>query len=77
MLGLFDCILTEAPEYEQNDIVSFPLNTILDWPMGTPAGLAMLTNPKINAQFKKMFDVWANFLGSPASTTVLSTESDG
>ncbi|KAF5314220.1 hypothetical protein D9758_018176 [Tetrapyrgos nigripes] len=46
MLSLFDCILTEAPEYEDNDLVGFPINAILDWPMGTPAGLAGFMNPK-------------------------------
>ena len=48
MLCLFDLILTKAPEWENNDLVGFPINAILDWPMGTPAGYSMFTNSKVN-----------------------------
>jgi phosphatidylserine decarboxylase len=34
-------------------------------------------NPKVNAQFKNMFDVWTSFLTSPESRYVLTTENDG
>ncbi len=61
MLTLFNKILTEAPAFEETayevDLVGFPINAILDWPMGTPAGFTTFVNPKVNAQFKKMFDV--------------------
>jgi phosphatidylserine decarboxylase len=77
MLWLFDQILTEAPQYEQDDLVGFPINAILDWPMGTAGGLTVFVNPKVNAQFKKMFDVWASFLTSPASRYVLTSANDG
>ncbi|TFK39637.1 phosphatidylserine decarboxylase-like protein [Crucibulum laeve] len=77
MLSLFDLILSETPCFENNDLVGFPINAILDWPMGTPAGFSMFTNSRVNAQFKKMFDVWATFLSSPASCYVLTTKDDG
>ncbi|KAK0201285.1 Phophatidylserine decarboxylase-domain-containing protein [Desarmillaria ectypa] len=39
MLGLFNQILTEAPNFDESDyevgLVGFPINAILDWPMGT------------------------------------------
>ena len=77
MLTLFNKIITEAPDYEPNDLVGFPINAILDWPMGTPAGFTTFTNHQVNAQFKKMFDVWASFLTSPESRYVLTTENNG
>ena len=42
MLALFSEIIGEAPDYEQNDLVRFPINTILDWPMGTTGGRGVL-----------------------------------
>lgn len=72
MLGLFDLIIQKAPEYEQSDLVGFPINAILDWPMGTDAGIATFMIPTVNAMFLKMFNVWSAFLTSPASRSVLT-----
>ncbi|KAF8598699.1 phosphatidylserine decarboxylase-like protein [Ceratobasidium sp. AG-I] len=77
MLQAFDIIITKAPGYEHNDLVGFPINAILDWPMGTEGGLATFLIPTVNAQFKAMFDVWAKFLTSPASCSVLTTDTGG
>ncbi|KAK0209834.1 phosphatidylserine decarboxylase-like protein [Armillaria fumosa] len=77
MLTLFK-VLTEAPGFEESEyevtLVGFPINAILDWPMGTPAGFTAFINPKVNAQFKKMFGVWASFLTSTESRYVLTTD---
>ncbi|KAI9068100.1 hypothetical protein FKP32DRAFT_1672501 [Trametes sanguinea] len=72
MLRLFNHIIGTAPAYEDDDLVGFPINAILDWPMGTPAGMAMFSRPDVNEHFHKMFDVWAAFLSSEASTDVLN-----
>ncbi|KAG7092815.1 hypothetical protein E1B28_009131 [Marasmius oreades] len=77
MLSLFNLIIGEAPDFEQNNLVGFPINAILDWPMGTPAGLAAFMKPEVNVMFKKMFDVWAQFLTSNESCYVLSTADNG
>ncbi|KAK0472996.1 phosphatidylserine decarboxylase-like protein [Armillaria novae-zelandiae] len=81
MLALFNKILTEAPAFEESEydvgLVSFPINAILDWPMGTPAGFAMFMDPRVNAQFKKMFNVWASFLTSLESRYILTTDKTG
>lgn len=77
MLHAFDIIITQAPAYEHKDLVGFPINAILDWPMGTEGGLATFLIPKVNAQFKAMFDVWAQFLTSPASCSVLTPDYGG
>jgi len=39
MLTLINAVLTQAPEYNATALVGVPLNAILDWAMGTPAGL--------------------------------------
>ncbi|KAK1217177.1 hypothetical protein PQX77_020185 [Marasmius sp. AFHP31] len=77
MLRLFNYIITTAPKYEKSALLGFPINAILDWPMGTPAGLAMFCDPRVNEMFKKMFDVWSNFLVSPDSCYVLTSDDDG
>ena len=71
MLRLFNHIISDAPHYEDNDLVGFPINAILDWPMGTPAGLAMFTDQRVNAQFRQMFYAWSTYLVSPESRSVL------
>ncbi|KAI0750857.1 Phophatidylserine decarboxylase-domain-containing protein [Daedaleopsis nitida] len=71
MLELFDDILQTAPEYEDNALIGFPINAILDWPMGTEAGYRMFTTEKVNAMFKELFDKWVKFLEDPKSCYVL------
>ncbi|KAG8704029.1 hypothetical protein FRC08_002488 [Ceratobasidium sp. 394] len=77
MLKAFDHIIRHAPDFEDNVAVGTPINAILDWPMGTEAGLKLFLDPRLNAQFKKMFDVWAEYLSSPDSREVLTTEPNG
>lgn len=75
MLQCFNEIMTTAPEYEKDTgLIGFPLNAIIDWPMGTPSGFAAFLNDKVNAQVRKMLNAWAEFLGSSESTYVLSTD---
>ncbi|KAG9084372.1 hypothetical protein FRC06_004105 [Ceratobasidium sp. 370] len=77
MLKVFDHIIRHAPDFEGNGAVRTPINAILDWPMGTEAGLKLFLNPQVNAQFRRTFDVWAAYLWSPDSRKVLTTEPNG
>ncbi|KAL0566268.1 hypothetical protein V5O48_015745 [Marasmius crinis-equi] len=77
MLGLFNHIITCAPEWEDNHMVGFPIDTILNWPMNTPAGQVVFSDSRVNAHLKKMFDVWAEFLSSKESTYVLTKDDGG
>jgi phosphatidylserine decarboxylase len=72
MLALINEVLTYAPEYDTTALVGAPLNAILDWAMGTPAGFAAFRNDAINAMFKKVLDVWCEFLSGPDSRYVLN-----
>ena len=77
MLSLINAIMTTAPEFNKTGLVGFPINAILDWPMGTPGGFAAFLNDKVNAQFKKILNEWAKFLSSEKSCYVLSMEKNG
>lgn len=72
MLKLINQILTQAPEFNKTDLVGFPINAIVNWAMGTPAGAAAFLNPKVNRQVKKVLAQWAVFLNSPDSLAVLN-----
>ncbi|KAG7100140.1 hypothetical protein E1B28_001920 [Marasmius oreades] len=77
MLSLFDHILNCSPEWEDNSMVCYPMQAILDWPLHTTAGQAVFSNPLVNAQFKKVFNVWAEYLSSCDSTYVLTKDDNG
>jgi phosphatidylserine decarboxylase len=72
MLKLLNTIIFHAPEFEQTGLVGCPINAILDWSMGTAAGMAAFLNARVNAQLKKVLNAWAGFLGSPDSADVLN-----
>ncbi|KAG0633777.1 Phophatidylserine decarboxylase-domain-containing protein [Tuber brumale] len=68
MLACFNEIMASAPEYRKGlGLAGFPINAIINWPMGTPSGAAAFLNEKVNAQVGKMLKEWAKFLGSPES----------
>ncbi|KAL4728115.1 hypothetical protein ACLX1H_004850 [Fusarium chlamydosporum] len=48
-------------------LIGFPINAVLDWPMGTMAGYEFWLIPAINASFKVVLNTWGTFLKSPAS----------
>ncbi|CAE6374364.1 unnamed protein product [Rhizoctonia solani] len=77
MFRAFNYIITHSLPHEDHAFVGFPINAILNWPMGTESGLEVFLMPAVNAQFKKMFDVWAEFLSTPASCQFLTTEDNG
>jgi len=74
MLQVLNRILTQAPEFSQTGLVGFPINAILNWAMGTPAGAAAFLDDRVNAQLKKILNRWAVFLRSPDSRTVLNDD---
>ncbi|KEP48785.1 phosphatidylserine decarboxylase [Rhizoctonia solani 123E] len=73
----FNYIISHAFPYHRGQVISVPINAILDWPMGTEAGLSTFLLPEVNQHFKAMFDDWAKFLQSPASLTYLTSEENG
>jgi phosphatidylserine decarboxylase len=74
MLELLNEIVTSGSEYNTTELVGFPINAILNWPMATTAGFAAFLNDKVNAQFKKILNEWARFLASKDSLAVLNDD---
>jgi phosphatidylserine decarboxylase len=79
-LLLLNAIMLTAPEaYQQghcnslkpSGLIGFPINALLDWPMGTSFGHDVFSNALINQQFKKILNHWSNFLASKESRYVL------
>src|SRR6266404_2342087 len=44
MLARLNCVIKQAPIWHDGDFVAFPINAMLEWPMGTAAGFQTLTN---------------------------------
>ena len=77
---MFDCIntiLTEGPQWYTSDdvdamgLIGFPINAILDWPMGTRSGYDFFTRADVNAHWQAVLKKWQIFLSSPASVQCL------
>jgi phosphatidylserine decarboxylase len=77
MLRIINYVLTTAPEFNNTEMVGFPINAILDYPMYTSAGQAAFLNSKVNAMLKKILRVWTDFLNSDKSCYVLNENANG
>ena len=77
MLVVINHVLTTAPTYDTTDLVGFPINAILDYPMITPAGLAAFLAPEVNDMLRRVLAVWTKFLDSRASRYVLNDSPTG
>lgn len=81
MLQLLNHLLTTAPSWSDKShtvgLVGLPINALLTWPMGTTSGFAIFLDPKMNAMLKRVLNVWAQYLKSPASAEVLNTGPSG
>jgi phosphatidylserine decarboxylase len=77
MLEVLNHVLTRAPEYNRTYMIGCPINAILDYPMITPAGLAAFADERVNAMFRRYFQVWSEFLSSEKSCYVLNDSPRG
>ena len=77
---MFECIniiLNEGPQWYRSDnpdimgLIGFPINAILDWPMGTISGYQCFTTQSVNVHWKAVLDRWTSFLTSRQSLSVL------
>ena len=77
MLCLINKAMDRAPLYDETDLVGFPINSLLNWTMGVPAGFQVYRNDKVNAVFRKILDEYGSYLNSPASLSVFTDSPDG
>ena len=81
MLGLTNHIIRRGPTWteiaDKVGLIGFPLNVVLDWPMGTISGYHFFKNQEVNRKFKAILDRWSVFLQSERSTEVLRASRRG
>ncbi|KAL9103266.1 MAG: hypothetical protein Q9163_001688 [Psora crenata] len=81
MLMLINDIMDSAPQWstiaDEVGLIGFPINAILDWPMGTSSGNAFFLRREVNEQWVKVLNRWAVFLGTPQSASVLTENENG
>lgn len=77
MLALMNEVLTMAPEFDEQAMVMTPLNAVLDWTMGTPAGFAAYRDRRVNDALRAVLRGWCEFLDSADSQYVLNDSEHG
>lgn len=77
MIILMDEIIKTAPEFNETDLVGFPINHLLNWTMGVPAGFAAYRIEKVNREFREILNHWSEYLNSSASLSVLNDGPNG
>ena len=77
LLALIDEVIGRAPEYNETGLVGVPLNAVLDWCMGTPAGFAAFRHEALNAMIRRILQAWCEFLSGPESRSVLNDSPTG
>lgn len=55
-------------------MIGFPINTLLNWPMGTTSGYKFWLLPQVNEKMGRILETWGKFLASPASTSCLNEQ---
>lgn len=53
-------------------LIGFPINALLDWPMGTVSGYEFFLQPEVNEALKEVLCSWGKFLGKPDSKACLN-----
>lgn len=78
-LSLLNAIMVTSPEFivtpggdEAQGLVGFPINALLDWPMGASSGTATFNSAQFNAYFKPVLTDWGSFLTTLPSRYVLA-----
>ena len=59
---------------DANGLIAFPINAILDFPMGSDSGYVVFSNSLVNQQLKKILDYWTIFLESEESVYVFEAD---
>ncbi len=67
MIELINKAIQKSPEYNDTELVGFPINAILDWAMGTSAGYAVFRLEQVNEIFREILDEYGKFLSSSKS----------
>ena len=77
LLLALDQILISPPGFSDpttGNMLSAPINNILNWPMGTKAGFAAFIRSDVNDHFSRILNTWAKFLETPESCATLTSQ---
>lgn len=77
MCRLINAAVSEPPPYNDTELVAFPINAILDWSMGTPAGTHFFLDEKVNKALKAILDAWGSYLCTEASLVAFEDPPEG
>ncbi|WQF75432.1 Putative L-tryptophan decarboxylase PsiD [Colletotrichum destructivum] len=77
-LQVVNIIMQSGPEFYDKPgsdnamgFVGFPINALLDWPMGTKSGYEFFRRKDVNEALRDVLNTWAKFLGTAASKQCL------
>lgn len=77
-IAVVGLIIQSGPEFFNKaepetamDYVGFPINALLDWPMGTVSGYEFFLQWTVNDALMEVLCSWAKFLGTPDSEACL------
>lgn len=79
-IWLLNGVMTLTPRFStgpKRQLVGFPINALINWPMATTAGFACFLNNKVNKLFKGILNCWKEHLQSPKSQETLNSNPGG
>jgi phosphatidylserine decarboxylase len=79
MLQAFNYVVHTAPIFKDDTSIAwqFPMSSLMNFWMMTPAGKALLRMPQINDHINRVMRSWCQFLNSPESCYVLNAGPEG
>lgn len=77
MCRLINEAILSPPPYNDTELVAFPINAILDWSMGTPAGWSFYLMESVNKALADILNAWGEYLSSSASLIAFEKPPDG
>lgn len=75
-IPLLNGIMKMTMTFNTSGCVGFPINALLDWAMGTPAGHNFFLDDGVNEHFNKVLNDWGEFLKSSKSVYAVQHNND-
>lgn len=74
LLDTFNALLTQAPQFIDNELVGLPFSAFVVGIDPTLSGQTLFRLPMFNEKMGAILHVWHMYLGSPASSWIFATE---
>jgi len=74
LLDTFNSLLTQAPQFIDNELVGLPFSAFVVGIDPTLSGQTLFRLPMFNEKMGAILNVWHQYLGSPASSWIFATE---